>query len=74
MDGGYFMADRAKNEEKPKQAPRKKKRKLGYGNWIFRKEGTAAEPWPTANELWNDPEVKVAIDAHNESLKKRNGS
>ena len=68
------MADRAKNEPKPTQETKKKTKKSGYGNWLFRKEGTAAEPWPTAEELWNDPEVKSAINAHNESVKKRNGS
>ena len=68
------MADRARNEEKPTQATEKKQEKSGYGKWLFRKKGTAAEPWPTAEELWNDPEVKNAIKAHNESVKKRNGS
>ena len=58
------MADRAKNEPKPT------KEKTGYGNRLFRKEGTAAEPWPTAEDLWNDPEVKSAINVHNESVKK----
>ena len=66
------MADRAKNEPKPTPETEEKKQKLGYGNWLFRKEGTAAEPWPTAEELWNDPEVKNAIKAHNESVKNRN--
>lgn len=68
------MADRAKNESKPTQETKEKTQKSGYGNWLFRKEGTAAEPWPTAEELWNDPEVKSVINAHNESVKKRNGS
>ena len=68
------MANRAKNEPKPTQETKEKTQKSGYGNWLFRKEGTAAEPWPTAEELWNDPEVKSAINAHNESVKKRNGS
>ena len=66
------MADRAKNEEKPTQETEEKKQKSGYGNWLFRKEGTKAEPWPTAEELWKDPEVKQSIDAHNESVKAEN--
>ncbi len=68
------MADRIKNEEKAEQKTKEKTQKSGYGNWLFRKEGTAAEPWPTAEDLWNDPEVKDAIKAHNELVKKRNGS
>ena len=37
-------------------------------------KGTVAEPWPTAEELWKDPEVQKSIQAHNQSVKKRNGS
>ena len=69
-----FMGDRAKNKEQPTQETKEEKQQLGYGNWLFRKEGTAAEPWPTAEELWKNPEVKSAIDAHNKSVKKRNGT
>ena len=64
------MADRAKNATKPKQE--KTEKNQGYGHWLFRKKGTAAEDWPTAEELWNDPEVKSAIEAHNKSVQKRN--
>ena len=46
----------------------------GYGWWLFRKTGTVAEPWPTAEELWNDPDVQKSIQAHNRSAKKRNRS
>lgn len=71
------MADQAENEAKPRQETQeteKKKQKTGYGNWLFRKEGTAAEPWPTAEELWKDSDVQKSIKNHNESVKKRNGS
>lgn len=46
----------------------------GYGWWLFRKKGTATEPWPTAEDLWNDPKVQQALQNHNELIKKRNGS
>ena len=45
-----------------------------YWERVIHGKGTVAEPWPTAEELWNDPEVKSAIKAHNESVKKRTGS
>ena len=49
--------------------------KFGYGNWLLRKgKGTAAEPWPTAEELWNNPKVQKALENHRELIKKRNGS
>ena len=46
----------------------------GYGWWLFRKKGTVAEPWPTAEELWNDPKVQKAIKNHRDLIKQRNGS
>jgi len=33
-----------------------------------------AEPWPTAEELWENPEVQKSIQDHNQSVKKENGS
>ena len=68
------MSNHSKNEEKPKQETEEKKQESGYSNWLFRKKGTTAEPWPTAEELWNDSEVKTAINAHNQLVKERNGS
>ena len=69
------MSSRTKNKEKPVENTKKENRqKLGYSNWLFRKEGTAAEPWPTAKDLWDDPKVKEAIDAHNELVRKKNGT
>ena len=72
------MSNQAKLEEKPanKAAEKKaKKSQAGYVIWwLFRSKGTVAEPWPTAEELWNDPEVQKSIQAHNQSVKKRNGS
>jgi len=68
------MANRAKDEKKTTQETKETKQKSGYGNWLFRKEGTAAEPWPTAEELWKDPKVQKVIKAHNKLVRKRNGS
>ena len=48
----------SKTTEDKKKA---KKRKTGYGGWLFRTKGTAAEPWPTGEELWNDPKVQEEI-------------
>jgi len=63
------MANRAKDEKKPTQETKETKQKSGYGNWLFRKEGTVAEPWPTAEELWENPEVQKSIQSHNQSVK-----
>ena len=45
----------------------------GWGWWLFRKgaKGTAAEPWPTAEELWNDKNVQKSIKRHNEFTRKK---
>ena len=47
-----------------------KQQESGYGWWLFRKKGTAAEEWPTAEELWNDPNVQKAIKTHRELIQK----
>ena len=44
----------------------------GYGWWLFRKKGTAAEPWSTAEDLWNNPQVQKALQNHNELIRKQN--
>ena len=46
----------------------------GYGWWLFRKKGTAAEPWPTAEDLWNNPKVQKAIQNHNELIRRKDRS
>ena len=60
--------------DRDKKKSKIQKQKAGYGNWLFRKEGTAAEDWPTADELWNDPDIQKAVKAHNAEVQKRNGS
>ena len=73
IEGG-FMPDHPKSETNTLDRNKEKKQNTGYGNWLFRTKGTAAEPWPTAEELWNDPGVKKIIKAHNAEVRKRNGS
>ena len=72
------MSDYPKSEtnilDRDKKESKIQKQKAGYGNWLFRKEGTAAEPWPTADDLWNDPDIKKAVKLHNAEVQKRNGS
>ena len=63
------MADQAKNESKPTKE--KKNQQPTYWERVIKGKGTVAEPWPTAEELWNDPEVKDAIDTHNELVKNK---
>ena len=47
--------------EEAKSKKPAKKRKTGYGGWLFRTKGTVAEPWPTGEELLNDPQVQKEI-------------
>ena len=68
------MADRATSEEKPTQEREEKKQKPTYWERVIHGKGTVEEPWPTAEELWNDPEVQEAIQTHNQSVKERNES
>ena len=76
------MSENIKTESellsKPMKEQKTQKKKSGYGNWLFRTEGTAAEPWPTAEELWNDPnvqrEMKEVREVFNHVRKKQNSS
>jgi len=43
--------------------------KVSFLERLIHGKGTVAEPWPTAEELWNNPEVKKIIDAHNQSVR-----
>ncbi|MGI9549118.1 MAG: hypothetical protein ACR2M7_03990 [Bdellovibrionales bacterium] len=42
-----------------------------WDGWLFRKEGTVSEPWPTAKELWNNPKVQKIIQNHNNSVRNK---
>ena len=69
------MSDDKSNESLKKTTVQKtQKRKSGYGGWLFRKEGTVAEPWPTAKQLWEDPNIQKVIQRHNSLVRKKNGS
>ena len=61
-------------EEVKKSNQEEQKKKPTYWERVIKGKGTVAEPWPTAEELWNDPEVQKSIQTHNQSVKKRNGS
>ncbi len=65
--------DKVGVSKKPKY--QKSNNKPNYVSWwLFRTKGTVSEPWPTAEELWNDSDVQSAIKAHNDSVKARNNS
>ena len=53
---------------------KEKNKEPTYWERVIHGKGTVAEPWSTAEELWNDPEVQKAIKNHSELIKKRNGS
>ena len=42
-----------------------------YWERVIYGKGTVSEPWPTAEELWNDPKVQKAIKTHNAEVHKR---
>ena len=39
----------------------KKKKEPIFNWWLFKTKGTAAEPWPTAEELWKDKNVQKEL-------------
>ena len=69
------MSDSEKLEKVSGNKLKEKEKKNKYVNWwLFRNKGTVAEPWPTAEELWDNPKVQKAIENHNNLVKSRNGS
>ena len=59
---------------KSKEVKQEKKQEKTYKEWFFRKEGTVAEPWATAEELLNNPHVRETIKivrSYNKSLNKK---
>ena len=59
-------------EEITKNNQEEQKKKPTYLERVIHGKGTVAEPWPTAEELWNDPEVQKSIQDHNQSVRKEN--
>ena len=51
-----------------------KDKKPTYWERVIHGKGTVAEPWPTAEELWNDPKVQKAIQNHNELIRRKDRS
>ena len=69
------MSDSGKTEKLSEKKNKQKEKKNKYVNWwLFRNKGTVAEPWSTAEELWDNPKVQEAIKNHNNLVKNRNGS
>ena len=66
-----FNHSKNKTEQKNNQEEQKDQQPT-YWERVIKGKGTVAEPWPTAEELWNDPVVKQSIDAHNNSIKDEN--
>ena len=58
-----------KNKERVKNKSRDQE--PTFWEWLIHGKGTVSEPWPTAEELWADPEVQKSIQEHNRSVRKR---
>ena len=46
------------------------KKEPTYWERVIHGKGTVAEPWATAEELWNDPDAQKALKNHNELIRK----
>ena len=57
------------SSEKATQSIKELNKTANYVNWwLFRSKGTVAEPWPTAEQLLEDPHVQQAIKEHNHNV------
>ena len=63
-----------KSKQKDNKEEDKKKHKPTYWERVIKGKGTVAEPWPTAEELWNDPKVRKIIKDHHNLIKKERKS
>ena len=59
------------NKDNKRESDKEKNQEPTYWERVIYGKGTVAEPWPTAEELWNDPKVKKIIDDHNESVRQK---
>ena len=57
--------------EKKENKSKEKNKEPTYWERVIHGKGTVAEPWPTAEELWKDPEVQKSIQAHNQLVRKK---
>ena len=67
------LVSKALNKSK-KESNQGEKKEPSYWERVIHGKGTVSEPWPTAEELWNDPDVQKSIQAHNRFVRQRNGS
>ena len=66
----FFTHKKDEPLQDEKKRIERKKQTHGFLSQLFRIriEGTVAEPWPTAEELYNDPEVKREIKKVNDAF------
>ena len=65
------MSNSVKNSQNNTQKNSEEKpRRPRFFERLITLKGTAEEPWPTAEELWDAPGVKEAIKAHAKEYEK----
>ena len=50
-----------KPEDLSKKVGRIEEKNPSFGGWLFRTKGTVAEPWTTAEEIFEDQELQEEI-------------
>ena len=56
------------SKREKKDESKEKNKEPTYWERLIYGKGTVAEPWPTAEELWNDPEVQEDIQKVREAF------
>ena len=65
-----FFAREREKESKKQQSKRKKDQKPGFWEWLIHGTGSVSEPWPTAEEVLQDPAVQEEIQKVREAFNK----
>ena len=68
------MSNSKGNEKVSSKSSKVKGKKVKFFDWLFYGKGTVSEPWPTAEELWDNPKVQKAIENYNNLVRSKNGS
>ena len=61
-------------KQKTEAESKEKNKEPTYWERLIHGKGTVAEPWPTAEELWDDPKVQKALKNHRELIQKMSKS
>ena len=65
-----MFGQKSKKKSKNSSQTAKKNQKPGFWEWLIHGTGSVSEPWPTAEEVLQDPSVQKEIQKVREAFNK----